>query len=179
MNAKKVGLGVLGVVAVAVVGVLIAASLRPDTYSIERSRVVPASVDRVAPYLTDLHQWITWNPWDEIEPTSHKEYSEPASGVGAWYTWQGEQLGSGRMEITGITPTEVRYDLHFTAPMDEQAVVIMRMAPEGEGTRVTWAMEGHNAFMGKVFGLFVNMDEMLGSDFSRGLENLDEQLRAH
>lgn len=38
--------------------------------------------------------------------------------MGAWYTWEGEQVGSGRMEITSITPTEVRYALHFTAPMD-------------------------------------------------------------
>jgi hypothetical protein len=50
------------------------------------------------------------------------------------------------------------------------------LSPEGEGTRVTWTMNGHNSFMGKLFGLFVDVDEMLGADFDRGLENLDEQL---
>lgn len=176
MNAKKIALGVLGLLVVVLASVLVLAALQPSEYRVERTRVVHATPERVAPYLTDLRQWITWNPWDELDPTSRKEYSEPASGVGAWYTWEGEQVGSGRMEITSITPTEVRYALHFTAPMDDTAEVIMTLAPEGDGTRVTWRMEGHNAFVGKIFGLFVDMDAMIGADFDRGLANLDERL---
>ncbi len=179
MNWKKIALGVLGVVLVAIVAVLTMAALQPDTYRVERSRVVHGTPAQVSPFLTDMHAWITWNPWDEMEPTSHKEYSDPASGVGAWYTWEGEQLGSGRMEITSITPTEVEYDLRFLAPMEDDAEVVFTLAPEGDGTRVTWTMNGHNSFMGKLFGLFVNMDEMIGADFDRGLENLDEQIQAH
>ena len=178
MNAKKIALGTLAALVALVVSVLVLAALQPDEYTVERSRLVAGSPERVAPYLTDLRQWITWNPWDELEPSSHKEYSDPSSGVGAWYTWEGEQLGSGRMEITSITPTEVRYALHFTAPMEDTAEVIMTLAPEGGGTRVTWRMEGHNAFVGKLFGLFVDMDAMLGADFDRGLENLDERLQS-
>lgn len=166
----------IGVLVAVVVAILTLALLQPDTYTIERSRVIAASPERVAPHLTDLRQWITWNPWDELEPSSHKEYSDPATGVGAWYTWEGEQLGSGRMEITSITPSEVQYDLHFIEPMEDDAEVIFTLALEGEGTRVTWTMHGHNSFMGKLFGLFVDMDAMLGGDFDRGLANLDREL---
>lgn len=176
MNAKKIALGVLGVLVLAIALVLGLAAMQPDTYTVARSRVVSGTPEQISPYLTDMHQWISWNPWDELEPTSHKEYSDPASGVGAWYTWEGEQLGSGRMEITSIAPDEVHYDLHFLAPMEDTAEVIFTLAPEGEGTRVTWTMNGHNSFMGKVFGLFVDMDELIGADFERGLENLDEHL---
>jgi len=38
-----------------------------------------------------------------------------------------------------------------------------------EGTRVTWAMDGHNGFMGKAFSLLMNMDKTVGGDFERGL----------
>ncbi len=176
MNAKKIGLAIAGTLGLLVVVVLIGAALQPDTYTVSRSRVIAASSERIAPNLTDLRQWITWNPWDELEPTSRKEYSEPASGVGAWYTWEGEQLGAGRMEIASISADEVHYDLAFTAPMEDQAEVVIAMAPEGSGTRVTWSMEGHNSFVGKIFSLFVDMDAMLGADFERGLENLDERL---
>jgi hypothetical protein len=37
---------------------------------------------------------------------------------------------------------------------------------------MTWAMTGENNFIGKVFGLFMNMDKMVGSDFERGMANL-------
>lgn len=173
---KKVVLGVLAALGAAVAIVLVLAALQPDTYSVERSRVIAAPPERIAPLLTDLRQWITWNPWDELEPTSHKEYSEPASGVGAWYTWQGEVVGAGRMEIASIRPSEVVYDLTFTEPFEDEAVVTIAMAPEGEGTRVSWAMTGNQSFVGKIFALFVDMDAMIGADFERGLANLEHQL---
>jgi hypothetical protein len=102
MNVKKIALGLLGALVALVVAVLVLGALQPDAYTVERSRVVAGTPERVAPYLTDLRQWITWNPRDELEPSSRREYSEPASGVGAWYTWEGEEVGSGRMEI--MTP---------------------------------------------------------------------------
>ncbi|MBK8593909.1 MAG: SRPBCC family protein [Sandaracinaceae bacterium] len=138
MSKKKIALGVLGVLTLAIAGFCAYVATRPTSYTVVRSQVVSGTPEVVAPYLTDLRQWILWNPWDELEPTSIKEYSDPASGVGAWYTWAGEEVGSGRMEITAITPTRVDYALHFTAPMDDHAVVYMELAPQGEGrARVT------------------------------------------
>ena len=137
--------------------------------------MVNAPPETVAPYLTDLRQWILWNPWDELEPNSTKVYSDPASGVGAWYTWSGEEVGAGRMEITGITPTRVDYALSFTAPMEDQAVVHMELAPEGSGqTRVTWSMEGELNFMGRVMDTLMGMEGMIAPDFERGLRKLND-----
>ncbi len=174
---KKVVLGVLAVLGAAIAIVLILAAMQPDTYAVERSRVIHAPPERIAPLLTDLRQWITWNPWDELEPTSHKEYSDPASGVGAWYTWEGEVVGAGRMEIASISASEVVYDLTFTAPFEDEGVVTITMTPEGDGTRVTWAMTGNQEhLMGKIISLFMDMDAMLGADFERGLTNLEREV---
>ena len=41
-----------------------------------------------------------------------------------------------------------------------------------DGAKVTWAMDGRNGFMGKAFGLFMNMDKTVGGDFERGLTGL-------
>jgi hypothetical protein len=37
---------------------------------------------------------------------------------------------------------------------------------------VTWAMHGPSNFIGKLMGIFVNMDQMIGKDFEAGLDNL-------
>lgn len=112
-----------------------------------------------------------------MEPTATKTYSEPATGVGAWYAWQGEQTGSGRMEIISISPTRVDYGLHFTAPMEDTATVHFDFVPESATrTSVTWSMEGEQSFMGRVMGLFVSMDSMIGGDFEQGLLNLSSRL---
>ena len=173
MSKKKIALGVLGVFASVVLIVLALGATRPTRYLVTRSLVVDATPEQVAPMLTDLHAFNTWNPWDEMEPTSTKEYSEPASGVGAWYTWRGDQTGSGRMEIISISPRRVDYGLHFTAPMEDSATVHFDLVPEGTTrTQVTWSMEGEQDFMGRVFSVFVSMDSMIGKDFEAGLAHM-------
>jgi hypothetical protein len=41
------------------------------------------------------------------------------------------------------------------------------------GTKVTWTMTGHNNFLEKAICLVVDMDQMVGPDFERGLANLE------
>ena len=177
MSKKKLALTVLGMFAGLIVVLLGVAAMRPSHYVVTRSRVVNATPDLIAPMLTDMHAWNTWNPWDAMEPTATKTYSEPASGVGAWYTWRGDQTGSGRMEIISISPTRVDYALQFTAPMEDTATVHFDFVPQGAArTNVTWSMEGEQNLFGRVMGLFVSMDSMMGGDFEQGLTNLATRL---
>jgi hypothetical protein len=46
------------------------------------------------------------------------------------------------------------------------------MMPDGDATSVTWTMEGPATFFGKVMGVFVDLDKMIGKDFEAGLVNL-------
>ncbi len=179
MSKKKVALAVLGAFIGSILVLLVVAALSPSHYVVHRSRVIDATPEQVAPMLTDMHAWNTWNPWDAMEPTATKTYSEPASGVGAWYTWQGDQTGSGRMEIISIAPTRVDYGLQFTAPMEDTATVHFDFVPQGATqTNVTWTMEGEQNFLGRLIGVFVSMDSMIGGDFEQGLLNLSERLSA-
>jgi carbon monoxide dehydrogenase subunit G len=43
------------------------------------------------------------------------------------------------------------------------------LEPSSGGTRVTWSMTGQVTLMTTIFGLFVNMDKMIGKDFEAGL----------
>jgi hypothetical protein len=58
------------------------------------------------------------------------------------------------------------------------AVFRFELAPSGSGTRVTWSMEGRNGLLGKAISLVLDMDEMVGKDFERGLAALGAAARA-
>jgi len=172
---KKIGLGCLGVGVVAIAALLIAAAMQPDSFRVERSREIAASPEAVRAQLADLERWAEWNPWAELDPDMHTTFSDPPSGVGAWYEWQGnDDVGSGRMEITEVTGERVVYDLQFVEPFESRSDVILELQPQGEGTRVTWIMEGDNDFVSKMFAVFMDMEEMIGKDFDKGLANLEE-----
>lgn len=173
--AKKVFLGVLGVLGLCVVGLIIGAMMQPDTYRVERSRTIAAPAIALMPHLTDFRRWAEWNPWGDIDPNLALTYSEPASGQDAWYEWNGnDDVGRGKMTITAITQDRVTYDLEFIEPFASRADTTLALAENAGGsTRVTWTIEGDNDFLGKLFALFVDMDSMIGADFERGLERLE------
>lgn len=170
---KKILNVAIGVLGLTVAGVLLAAQLQPDTTHVERSATFAAAPADVFPYADDLDGWQKWSPWRDLDPHEKITFSDTRAGVGAWYTWEGEATGAGKMTVVESVPDErVRYDLRFTAPFESRADVVIALAPEGEGTRVTWAFDSENNFMSKLFGLFMDMDAMLGKDFEKGLATL-------
>jgi hypothetical protein len=171
---KKILLGLVGAIVLAILAVSVAAMMQPDTYHVERSRTIMVAPSAVLPHLSDLREWSEWNPWDELDPSMHKTYSDPSSGDGAWYEWQGnDDVGKGKMTITRVGEDGVGYHLEFMEPFASEADIEIALRPEGNGTHVVWSMDGKNDFMGKLFGLFMDMDAMIGSDFEKGLEKLD------
>ena len=69
-------------------------------------------------------------------------------------------------------PSRVDVTVAFLKPFAATNRVTFTLEADGGGTKVTWAMEGENAFPAKLFGLFMNMDEMIGKDFLAGLTAL-------
>jgi hypothetical protein len=168
---KKILLGLI----VVVVAFLAFAATRPDRYHVERSASIAAPPAVVFAELEDLRRWSAWSPWDKIDPNMKKEYSGPERGVGASYSWQGNKdVGKGQMTIvTAEPPTKVAYKLEFIEPFASVADTSFTVAPAGaDGSEVTWSIDGHNDFMGKVFSVFMDMDKMLGADFEKGLAQL-------
>ena len=165
---------VLAILAVLVVALVAVIATRPSESHVERSLVVPATPGVVYGYISDLTHFSSFSPWLKYEPSAKVTVDGAKAGVGAHYAWVGKEMGSGEMTIASVTENErVALDLHFVAPFESKAKVIWSLAAEGsDKTKVTWAMDGHNDFMGKAFSLVVDMDEMLGKDFSAGLEAL-------
>lgn len=164
----------VGVIVAAIALVVVAAAMQPSHLHVERSRVIAAAPADLFPYANDFRLWVKWNPWQDLDPNQKVTMSENPAGVGSWYTWEGNSdVGKGKMTVSAAEePTKVEHDLEFIEPMQSMADITMTFTPEGEGTKVTWAFDEELGFGSKVFGLFMDMDAMLGADFEKGLNKL-------
>ena len=99
-------------------------------------------------------------------------------GVGAVYGWAGnKKVGTGRMEILQSSePSKVIIKLDFFTPFEGHNTAEFTLQPEGDDTRVTWAMFGPdmcpNPLMKFFMGLFFNMEKVVGGQFEDGLAKL-------
>lgn len=159
--------------AVLIVIILLLASRKPETVHYERSTLINASPEKILPHLVDFRRWQAWSQWDKLEPDMKRTYDGAVSGVGAKYAWEGKKkAGAGSMEFTEASNNGVKVDLRFIKPWKAECIAQFHFASQPNGTNVRWTMDGPNSFMGKVFGLFVNMDKMIGKDFEIGLAGL-------
>lgn len=165
---------ILVVVVALIAVVLVVAALKPDTIRVERSAAMHAPPEKVYALISDFHEWPKWAPQDREDATMKRTYGGELAGVGATSEWSGaSQTGRGRMEITGAEPgRRVEVTVDFVKPLAAHNVNTFLLVPEGDGTRVTWTMQGTNAYMMKVMSLAVNMDKMMGAHFETGLANL-------
>lgn len=164
------------------VGAVIAALLlyavsRPDRFHVERSTTIQAPAERLHPLVNDLRQFNTWNPYARKDPAMQVQYRGPAAGPGAMLEFQGNKdVGKGRIGITASSaPSSVTMQLDMFEPFEGHNVVTFSLVPEGNATRVTWAMDGPSPFVARLIGIFIDMDQMIGRDFEAGLSLLKSQ----
>lgn len=162
------------IAAVGIVGVLISALVRPDTFSVQRSATVKAAPEKVFAVLNDFRRWTEWSPWEKLDPAMQRTLGGAPSGKGATYAWEGNsQAGVGRMEIIESVPArKVGIQLDFIKPFESHNIAEFTLTPQGDATRVDWRMHGPAPFITKLMQVFVNMDRMIGKDFEDGLANL-------
>jgi hypothetical protein len=172
---RTVLLGLTGIAAVLVVVV----ALRPSAFHIARTAIISAPASTVFAQVNDFRNWEAWSPWEGIDPTMKRNY-EGASGTGAVYSWAGNhQIGEGRMTIIESRPSDfIRIKLEFLKPFAATHIAEFTLKPEGDNTAVTWSITGTNSFVAKAIGLFMNMDQMIGTQFEKGLAQLGKVVEA-
>jgi len=171
---KKILLGILAVLVLAIGGIAAAAAMQPPTYTVVRTTDVAAAPALAYAAVADFHNWQKWSPWDDMDPDMKREYTGPQSGAGASYYWKGnEKVGEGRMTITGVQPdAQVSVKLEFLQPFPSNAAVTYDFTAAGAGSTASWTMVGDHSFFSKVMCLFTSMDSMIGPDFEKGLSRL-------
>ena len=167
---KKILLGLAGVLAI--FSVIVA--FQPAAFQVVRTAKMAAAPDTVFAEVNDFHRWKEWSPWAKLDPAMSEAHSGAAAGTGAVYSWAGNSaVGEGRMTILESQPAElVRIQLEFFKPFAATNTAEFTFRPEGNQTVVTWSMRGEKNYPSKAVCMFINMDEMVGGDFEKGLAAL-------
>ncbi len=167
---KKIALGLL-VILIVICGL---ALTKPDSFTVQRVVIIKAPPEKIAPLISDFHNWGSWSPWEALDPKMQRTFSGTAAGKGAVYAWKGNKdVGEGRMEITDETaPAKVVIKLDFMSPFESHNVTEFTLAPQGDSTIVTWNMAGPMPFISKIMSVFTTMDKMIGPDFEKGLAKM-------
>ena len=165
---------ILLALAVVVIAFVILVAVQPADFRIARSITIAAPPAAVFAQVNDFHAWPEFSPWAKLDPGMKTSYAGPPAGTGAGYSWAGNpKVGEGRMTITESRPNDlIRIKLEFLKPFKATNTAEFTFRAEGSQTAVTWSMSGVNSFMFKAVGLFMNMDNMIGGDFEKGLANL-------
>lgn len=167
---KKIGLGFLVLIG-AVAGY--AAVQKPD-YVYFREITINASPEQIFPLINTSRAAEKWMPWNEIDPQVRMSYSGPEEGVGARASWDSKgKMGAGSSTISGVTPNRsVQFDLETLKPCAMKQKAELSITPAGAQSLVRWSVSGTNGFVGRLIGVFLNMDKMVGGMFEKGLFKL-------
>lgn len=164
---------IAGIILALILALVVIIALQPDHFVIERTATIAAPAEVIYPHIADLRAMAQWSPFSQMDPQQTTTYDGPPSGVGAGSAWEGPQAGKGRMTITAVDPNRrVDIRLEFERPMEATNRVQFLLVPQGDGTAVTWRMEGENSFVGKAASLVMDVDAMVGGEFAKGLAAL-------
>jgi len=173
-------LKILGVI----IGILLLAYLvlymaGPDKVHVERSLTIDASAEELYNELNKFDTYNEWSSWYEKDPNADYSIEGPASGVGAKFSWVSEKpdVGSGSMTIDSVDQNSmILYRMQFGFPGEQYARFIFE--EEGDGTLVTWTYEEEPISFVKAMYVFMDMEEMLGPDYEKGLSNLKSYMES-
>ena len=97
----------------------------------------------------------------------------PATGPGSSYYWSGnDQVGAGRVTLISAGDGKVDVEMEVRKPSPSSSDHHFTVAPDGDGTLVTWSVSGEKDASGKAFGFFAVPADEMGSDMEKSLARL-------
>ncbi len=140
-------------------------------FSLSRSTIIDAPIETVYSRVRDFKQWPTWSPWLIAEPGCKVTNAED----GRSYSWEGNIVGSGEMEIINEDPNrKIDYRLTFLKPWKSLASVSFDFQDKGGSTGATWSMSSSLPFF--MFWMKNMMVALIGMDYQRGLNMLKDYI---
>lgn len=165
-------LGLIGLLLLA--GLFISKDLQAN-----KEIVINKPVDEVFGFIKYLKNQQLYSKWATLDADMKNEYNGIDGQPGFVNHWVGnKKVGEGEQEITAIEEGKAIYtDLRFIKPFKSFAKVIMTAeAIDASSTKVSWGFQSKMNYPLNIMKLFMNMNEMIGKDFSTGLANLKNLL---
>jgi len=154
---------------------LVIAVFLPKSVSVSSSVEIEKPQSKVFHSIGMFSERQTWDPWVSQDSTTEVTINTKEGYVGSTYEWEGESIGSGKMEVAAINyPASITSYLWFNGRPDT-SIVTWTLEETGENTKIIWGFSADAPYpMGRIF---LNlMKGTLQDDFDRGLENLKAHL---
>lgn len=160
--------------------VLIVAYFMPKEYSVEREITVNKPADSIFKYVRSLKNQNEFSVWAKRDPKINISYKGTDGEIGSVSSWESKvkEVGVGEQQITKITENRrLDFALRFKKPMEDTAVGFMSTEPVSENqTKVRWGISGVIPYPTNIMLPMLKMDQMIGNDLQKGLENLKEKM---
>lgn len=159
---------------------LIAALFVKKEYSVEREITIMCDNENVFEYIKYLRNQNNYSVWSTMDPDMKKTYTGTDGTVGFVSAWESkdENVGTGEQEIIKIEDGKrIDFELRFIEPFEATDKAYMSTeAISPSQTKVKWGFNGKMSYPMNLMLLFMDMEEMLGKDLQKGLENLKVEL---
>lgn len=149
----------------------------PKDVAVTRERVMDDTPEAIFTQISDVRNWQNWSEWYRTDPNAEFVYSDPSSGVDAWYSWNSENpnLGVGKLTIVAIEPNEsmnTKIEFEGMGSVDGS----WELSEAEGGINVKWTANMEFPFFQRWVGLV--MDGALGPQFEAGLSRIDSAASA-
>lgn len=152
---------------------MIASFFVPSEFNIERKIMINANYKKIAPLLSDLHNWNEWSVWSSnSDSTMILNYDGSEIGEGSRVSWQGRLFGAGRIEIlSNDAPDSITYIMNIgNAELNYYG--IFYFDDFEDKTLLTWQKKGKVGWNPADKLIVLVSDNMLGKDIEKGLKQI-------
>lgn len=144
-------------------------------FNTERSLTIDAPKAMLFNMVNDLKTMEKWSPWFEKDPDMKVEYASTTKGVGASYSWSGnETVGEGSMTTIESVPASLHKSKMEFKGYDEPSTAEFNFNDKEGQTEVVWKhySESDLPFLARGYMLVTGMKKAMEKDFENGLNKM-------
>lgn len=170
-----------GLIGLTVLLTIFAYSL-PREFQYERKIDIVAQQRMIFVFIGDLKRWREWTKWNARDTDMTEQFSDPAFGVNATYSWDTFAFGnkSGQLTVTEFVPPNLMsYRLTPNGGWDESVWKIQLTPAPRQGSTITWSVSGQYP-ENRFWRLVAYLGQWsLPRDIERSLERLKKHAELH
>ncbi len=175
MKALKVVLIIVGVL---VAAMLIVPLFTPATAEVSAEIEIALEPSQIFPLVASYSNRDVWDPWVAKDSTTVVTIESQPGYVGSTYTWEGEELGSGKMEVISVVENKHIESSLWFGDVDSPSLVEWTFESVESGTHVVWSFTQETTYpIGRLGMIFGKM--FLKQSFETGLISLKEFMEAN
>lgn len=173
-SAMKTLKRILLVIGIFLALILIVALFVKRDFAAERTIVINKPNQEVFDYVKLFKNQRNWSTWVRNDPDIKLSYQGTDGTVGSVMSWESKMMGNGEQEIKKIEDGQhIDIDLRFKGMMGSTSPSYLTTKVLSDSTtQVVWGMSGKMAYPMNLMGLFMSMDDMIGNEYQKSLDNL-------